>query len=208
MSLWGEPNNFIGFEMIILPVISKHNLNFPTTSKFNNDNFIYEFKDKDKNKLLEILIGFLDGDGYFDIGVQKQYNKNLSIEGKSTIRIRLGINLQYKDKEILEFIVKNLGVGKIDYSESKKQYRLIFYKKDILNVIHPYMQSKNIEFLVNSRRKQYFLYKYIMENNIKHSSTHCRMKSSSRYLAQGWISIGKIRNHVLADPRNSLGFLD
>ena len=59
-------------------------------------------------------------------------------------------------------------VGKIDYSKSKNQYRLIFYKKDILNVIYPYLKCNNIEFLVYNRRKQYFLLKYILENNIKH----------------------------------------
>ena len=117
---------------------------------------------------MEILIGFLDGDGYFDIGPQKQYNKNPNNQPKSTIRIRLGTNLHERDKEFLELIVTKLGVGKIDYSKSKKQYRLIFYKKDILNVIYPYIQNNNIEFLVYNRRRQFFLFKYIIENNIKH----------------------------------------
>ena len=114
------------------------------------------------------MIGFLDGDGYFDIGPQKQYNKNPENQPKSTIRIRLGTNLQAKDKELLELIIKKLGVGKIDFSKTKNQYRLIFYKKDILNIIYPYMLSKNIEFLVYNRRKQYFIFKYIIENNISH----------------------------------------
>jgi hypothetical protein len=126
--------------------------------------------DKDINKLMEILIGFLDGDGYFDIGAQKQYiyiyNKNPNNKPKSTIRIRLGTNLQFKEKELLELIIQKLGIGKIDYSNSKNQYRLIFYKKDILNVIYPYLICNNIEFLVYN--KQYFLFKYILENNIKH----------------------------------------
>ena len=79
--------------------------------------------------------------------------------------MRLGINLQFKDKELLETLVNKLGVGKIDYSKSKNQYRLIFYKKDILNVIYPYLQNNKIEFLSYNRRKQYFLFKYIIENN-------------------------------------------
>ena len=116
---------------------------------------------------MEILIGFLDGDGYFDIGPQKQYNKSPNNKPKSTIRIRLGTNLQIKEKELLELIIKKLGVGKIDYSKSKNQYRLIFDKKDILKVIYPYLKCNNIEFLVYNR-KQYFLFKYILENNIKH----------------------------------------
>jgi hypothetical protein len=110
------------------------------------------------NKLLEIFIGLIDGDGYFDIGPQKQYSPNSKNHPKSTIRIRLGINLQAKDRELLEYIVTKIGVGKIDYSKSKDQHRLIFYQKDILNVIYPYIKSNNIEFLVYNRQKQFFLY--------------------------------------------------
>src|SRR6202789_1120619 len=139
---------------------------FSTTSILKNNSSLS--KEKDINKLIEILIGFLDGDGYFDIGAQKQYNKNPNNKPKSTIRIRLGTNLQIKEKELLELIIKKLGVGKIDYSKSKNQHRLIFYKKDILNVIYPYLKCNNIEFLVYNRRKQYLLLKYILENNIKH----------------------------------------
>ena len=76
--------------------------------------------------------------------------------------------MQFKDKELLELLVDKLGIGKIDYSKSKDQYRLILYKKDILNVIYPYLQTNNIEFLTYNRRKQYFLFKYIIENNITH----------------------------------------
>ena len=170
MSLWGGLKilNLTNLKMILLPITFKQNFKFSTTSIINNDSSFSKFKDKDTNQLLEILIGFLDGDGYFDIGVQKQYNKNPNNQPKSTIRIRLGTNLQVKDKNLLEFIIKKLGVGKIDYSKSKNQYRLVFYQRDILSVIYPYMKSNNIEFLTYNRRKQFFLYKYILENNIKH----------------------------------------
>lgn len=82
--------------------------------------------------------------------------------------MRLGINLQSKDKDLLYLLVSKLGVGKIDYSKTKNQYRLNLYKTDILNNIYPYLQIKNIEFLTYNRRKQFFLFKYIIENNIKH----------------------------------------
>ena len=90
--------------MILLPITFKQNFKFSTTSIINNDSSFSKFKDKDTNQLLEILIGFLDGDGYFDIGVQKQYNKNPNNQPKSTIRIRLGTNLQVKDKNLLNSI--------------------------------------------------------------------------------------------------------
>jgi hypothetical protein len=276
--------------MILFPITLKHNFlrccfsfkiarilaalslrrAITTTSILKNNSSLS--KEKDINKLIEIRIGFLDGDGYFDIGAQKQYNKNPNNQPKSTIKIRLGTNLQIKEKELLELIIKKLGVfcpcalgalflclqsksrptqarvpclcaagiscvafclpclcaaplpvtqevtggiscvasvkskgsvplvsspsgsagwayspasskskgGKIDYSKSKNQYRLILYKKDILNFIsfafgYATQRQKtltqncnNIEFLVYNRRKQYFLLKYILENNIKH----------------------------------------
>ena len=160
MSLWGT----LQLQIILLPITIKRNLQLSTIINKNTS----DTKDIDNFKLIEIFIGLLDGDGYFDIGVQKQYNKNPNNKPKSTIRIRLGIILQFKDKELLELLVDKLGIGKIDYSKSKDQYRLILYKKDILNVIYPYLQTNNIEFLTYNRRKQYFLLKYIIENNITH----------------------------------------
>ena len=177
--------------MIILPINLKYNFQFSTFSKINNS-FISKFKDKDIKKLMEILIGFLDGDGYFDIGPQKQYNKNPNNKPKSTIRIRLGVNLQYSDKDLLELIVKKLGIGKINYSKSKNQCRLIFYQKDILNVIYPYIISNNLNFLVFNRRKQFFLYKYILENKIVHWEN---------------INLEKI-NKLFIESNKKLGFKD
>jgi hypothetical protein len=171
MSHWGVLNTK---QMILLPIIIKRNLQLSTIinkdifESNNKDKNTSESNNKDTSKLIEIFIGILDGDGYFDIGPQKQYNKNPNNNPKSTIRIRLGINLQYKDKELLELLINNLGIGKIDFSKSKNQYRLILYKKDILNVIYPYLINNNIEFLTYNRRKQYFLFKYILENNITH----------------------------------------
>ena len=161
MSYWGM--EVVSFNQL-LPIIIKRKLQLSTIINKNTS----DTKDIDNFKLIEIFIGLLDGDGYFDIGVQKQYNKNPNNKPKSTIRIRLGIILQFKDKELLELLVDKLGIGKIDYSKSKDQYRLILYKKDILNVIYPYLQTNNIEFLTYNRRKQYFLFKYIIENNITH----------------------------------------
>nr|YP_009690299.1 LAGLIDADG homing endonuclease [Fomitiporia mediterranea]QEG57079.1 LAGLIDADG homing endonuclease [Fomitiporia mediterranea] len=155
-------------QLALLPLILKRNLQLSKNSLSNKNFCSSKFNEKDINKLIEIFIGILDGDGYFDIGIQKQYNKNLNNKPKSTIRIRLGINLMFKDKELLELLVDKLGAGKIDYSKSKNQYRLILYKTDILNTIYPYLKINNIEFLTYNRRKQFFLFKYIIENNIKH----------------------------------------
>jgi|SRR5215475_9584951 len=140
---------------LLLPFTIKQNL-----SNKNNKN------DINLSNLIEKLIGVLDGDGYIEIGPQKQYNKNNN--AKSTIRIRIVLRLHKDDKELLELFLTKLKIGKIDELKNKNQYRLNIFKKDILNFIIPYLQNNNIEFLNYNRRKQFFLLKYIINNNIKH----------------------------------------
>src|SRR6266481_1382913 len=146
MSLWGTQSYHL--QMIFLPIILKRNLQLSTiiNKKFSESN------NKDISKLIEIFIGILDGDGYFDIGAQKQYNKNPKTNPKSTIRIRLGINLQFKDKELLELLENRLDIGRIDYSKSKEQYRLILYKK------------KKLNFFTYKKRNQIFLFNTYLKN--------------------------------------------
>ena len=117
---------------------------------------------------MEIFIGVLDGDGYIEIGPQKQYSKNPNYQPKSTIRSRIVLRLHKRDKELLELFKNTLKIGKIDELKTKNQYRLIISKTEIVNVIYPFLINNNIEFLVFNRRRQFFLLKYIIENNIKH----------------------------------------
>ena len=114
------------------------------------------------SNLMEKFIGILDGDGYIEIGPQKQYNS------KSTIRSRIVLRLHKKDKELLNLFTNCLKIGKIDELKNVNQYRLIISKTDTLNIIYPFLKNNNIEFLTYNRRRQFFLFKYIVENNIKH----------------------------------------
>jgi hypothetical protein len=158
--------------MLFLPINLKHNFyrQLSTNSNHNNDSSVYPFYIKNFNKLLEIFIGLIDGDGYIEIGPQKQYSKfsNSKYHTKSTIRSRIVLRLQAKDRELLNLIANILKIGKIDELKSKNQYRLIIHKTDIFNIIYPFLTNNNIEFLVYNRRKQFFLLKYIIENNIKY----------------------------------------
>lgn len=93
---------------------------------------------KPDKKFMAMFMGFMDGDGYFDIGEQKQYNKATkaaSLSGgcsplsqreraalvKSTIRIRLASNVNVRDTSLLEYFVKVLGGRKdINYVWRKR----------------------------------------------------------------------------------------
>ena len=147
MSLWGEYPYFF-------PLIESYQL-LSVSNKINSN-------------LMEKFIGVLDGDGYIEIGPQKQYNKNPDASPKSTIRIRIVLRLHKNDQELLNLFIKQLKVGKLDELKNKNQFRLILFKTDILNVIFPFMIQNNIEFLTYNRRKQFFCLNYIIENEIKH----------------------------------------
>jgi hypothetical protein len=145
MSLWGGVNLILAYH---------------TLSKINN---------KPDKRFMAMFIGFMDGDGYFDIGEQKQYNKKTKSLVKSTIRIRLASNVNIRDLKLLEYFVNTLGVGKIsDMSAGTEQVRVIFSKKDLLTVIFPLMKEYNLNFLTFQRIKQFALVSYILENSIIH----------------------------------------
>jgi hypothetical protein len=79
----------------------------------------------DKN-FMSKFIGLVDGDGYIEIGPQKQYNKSSISKPKSTVRARLVIRLHTRDTALLIYLTKVLGVGSISSLKSVNQTRLIF----------------------------------------------------------------------------------
>lgn len=122
----------------------------------------------DKN-FMAMFTGFMDGDGYFDIGEQKQYNKITKTLVNSTIRIRLASNVNVRDLSLLEYFIKVLRVGKIsNMSAGREQVRVIFSKKDLVTVILPLIKLYNLQFLTSQRVKQFALVNYILENSITH----------------------------------------
>ncbi len=143
MSLWGTQNKILAFHTFT--------------------------KNKPDKKFLAIFMGFMDGDGYFDVGEQKQYNKKTKALTRSTIRIRLASNVKTKDLALLEYFLEILKVGKIDtMSGDRDQVRVIFSKKDLITTILPLIKEYNLEFLTRPRTKQFALVNYILDNSITH----------------------------------------
>lgn len=145
MSLWG--NNISEVALCVLPILAI----------------------KPNKKFMAMFVGFLDGDGYFDIGEQKQYNKKTKTLIKSTIRLRLASNVHVRDIYLLKYFVKVLGVGKISkMSGEREQVRVIFSKKDLISVILPLIKEYDIKFLTSQRLKQFTMVNNIIENAILH----------------------------------------
>lgn len=169
MSFWGKFT--IYSEFINWLFIDYNNIIFnekflylsiiPLSYSNNNDS------SKIDEKFMAMFVGFIDGDGYFDIGSQKQYKKNSKLEARSTIRIRLGTNVNKRDLNTLLYFQRVLGVGTID-NKGTDQVRLLFYKEDLIQKIIPLMKKYNLSFLVHNRRSQFNLLEYIINNNITH----------------------------------------
>nr|QNH92696.1 hypothetical protein [Wolfiporia cocos] len=89
-------------------------------------------------KVMAMFMGLVDGDGYIEVTVQKQYSKNPNRKPKSTIRLRLVIRLHNRDRYLLTYLRETLGVGSIDYIKNKNQTRYIICKRDLVRVIAPH----------------------------------------------------------------------
>ncbi len=115
-----------------------------------------------------MFVGLVDGDGYIEIGPQKQYNKLTKLPVKNTIRARLVIRLHSRDKALLTYLIKVLGVGSLSSLTSVNQTRLIFTKKDLVQVIIPLMKLYDFPFLTGNRARQFALLNYIIDNEVLH----------------------------------------
>jgi hypothetical protein len=129
---------------------------------------IREAELKPNKKFMSMFVGFVDGDGYIEIGPQKQYNKSTNLSAKSTIRARLVIRLHNRDRVFLTNLTKVLGAGSISNLTSVNQTRLIFSKRDLVGVIIPLMKQYNLQFLTRNRQRQFALLIHIIDNQVTH----------------------------------------
>ena len=94
---------------------------------------------------MEILIGYLDGDGYIEIGPQKQNSKNPNYQPKSTIRSRIVLRLHKRDKELLELIVKHLESGVVNIHSENAFVLKITKLADLTKKIIPLFEQNPIQ---------------------------------------------------------------
>lgn len=161
-----------------------------------------EIKEKPSKDFMSYFVGFMDGDGYFDISPQKQTNKKTKEESRTTIRLRLASNLHSRDISLLEKFQKELKVGTLSKMSSlngkRDQVRIIFSRRDLINVIIPLMKEYNLKILTYQRQTQYNLLNYILDNNL----THWDMINKDQILA----TTTQLSLNSLINTRNSLDF--
>lgn len=193
MSFWGACNamSFLGGgwyyirlkitkkedDKIALPDIksvSISNISLFPNIELESTNLNIENSDKEKpsKAFMAMFMGFVDGDGYIEIGPQKQYHKDKSKIGnpESTIRARLVIRLHVRDTSLLEYFQKILNTGKITFLVKENQKRLIFTKASLETVILPLIKEYNLSYYTYNRLKQNYNLKFIIDNKLSHWS--------------------------------------
>lgn len=141
---------------------------------YKNKNFI------DRN-LLELIVGFIDGDGYFRVTKKLKKENNIIY-----IYISLIINLNKNELELLQYFQKHLNIGKVNYITPKKGNKLVRWeinKSDIFNILEPLLNNYNIKFLTEKRQEQFLLIKYIKNNNLYlWNDLHSRKVNINKYI--------------------------
>lgn len=108
---------------------------------------------------IAFFVGMVDGDGYIQI----------TKTSKGFIAMKLVISLQIVDVSTLEYIHSVLKVGKINiYRDNRNpSCKLVINRTDLQQIVFPLLLYHNIFFLTDTRKEQFDLAIYILEQNIK-----------------------------------------
>lgn len=106
---------------------------------------------------LRMFVGFVDGDGYFQV----------TNSGKGSIRLNLVISLEIRDLPLLEYFKKMLGeIGRINVYPKINTAKYIIGRVDLQEVLIPLLLHHQLFFLTQTRRRQFDLVMHILINNI------------------------------------------
>ena len=116
----------------------------------------------------EYIVGLVDGEGSFNVRVNKDKNRRAKIELKFSLKLR------HQDKEILDELQKFFQCGKVYIQRDKRANHSLCYrfevqnKKEIIEKIIPFFEKNNPK--IQSRKLDFELFKEIaklsQEDNI------------------------------------------
>jgi hypothetical protein len=106
--------------------IKDHRETFPGLSKCYNQMAVESLANQDRAFFEQWLVGFTDGDGYFNITKYKNNKYNLTFV----------LSQSLKNAKLIYFIKKKLGVGSVflDRSSAKKFNQLSYRIQDLINL--------------------------------------------------------------------------
>lgn len=111
------------------------------------------------SSFIAFFVGMVDGDGYIQI----------TKTSKGFIAMKLVISLQIEDVSTLEYIHSVFKVGKINiYRDNRNpSCKLVINRTDLQQIVFPLLLYHNIFFLTDTRKEQFDLAIYILEQDIK-----------------------------------------
>lgn len=124
---------------------------------------------------LELLIGFLDAEGYFQKTIEKRGNKK-DFYFKISYNFLLHISLSIVDLELLTEIKQFLGMGKINlYPHRNEAYFVIYRQKELEQLV---FLLSHYNLLTKNQFDNFHLLKRGVLQNIKKAQSLVEKKSS------------------------------
>lgn len=117
---------------------------------------------------LSMLMGFIDGDGYISITNSKGY-----------IRLQLIISLDISDLNLLNYIQFVLKIGRVNIYPNLNTVKYTISRVDLQEILFPLIIKHNLFFLTDTRRSQFNLAFYILQNNLNMFSDISNIKVPS-----------------------------
>ena len=103
---------------------------------------------------LSMLMGLIDGDGYISITNSNGY-----------IRLQLIISLDISELNLLNYIQSVLKVGRVNVYPNSNTVKYTISRVDLQEIFFPLIVFHNLFFLTDTRRSQFNLAFYILQNN-------------------------------------------
>jgi hypothetical protein len=117
---------------------------------------------------LSMLMGLIDGDGYISITNSNGY-----------IRIQLIISLDISELNLLNYIQSVLKIGRVNVYPNFNNVKYTISRVDLQEILFPLIIFHNLFFLTDTRRSQFNLAFYILQNNLNMFSNITNLKVPS-----------------------------
>ena len=135
------------------------------------------------------IVGLVDGEGSFNVRVNKDKNRRAKVELKFSLKLR------HQDKEILDELQKFFGCGKVYIQRDKRERHSLCYrfevqnKKEIIEKIIPFFQENCPKIL--SRKTDFELFNKIAELSQKEPIDFEKIQILKQQMHWGSLHTGK-----------------
>lgn len=129
-------------------------------------------------------MGFIDGEGCFSIALHRTYTNRSIFEGIATYQVclRIIVNINQKDKDILEIMQREFGTGKIYTNKGKSKYNLT-YIIGSMKGIHRFIDYVGEDKFIGKKQGDYQLLLEVMK----------MMENKEHFTEEGMKKIKQIR---------------